>query len=49
MPKTNVAGMPDDFGRWVALAAALAGVGILPKGWQKMLSAAAVVIMILKR
>jgi hypothetical protein len=38
MPRTSVAGLPDDFGKWLALAGALAALGILPKGWQKMIA-----------
>ena len=48
MPKASVAGLPADLGRWLALASALAGLGILPKGWQKALSATGAVIVILK-
>jgi hypothetical protein len=35
-------------GNWLALASALAGVGILPRGWQKGLSAAAAIVVILR-
>lgn len=48
MPRTSATGFPDDIGKWLALASALAGLGILPKGWQKALSAAAAAIMIIK-
>ena len=48
MPRTSVAGVPGDMGKWLALAAALAGLGILPRGWQKALSAVGAVYVIIK-
>lgn len=35
---------PGDVAKWLALASALAGVGVLPKGWQKTISAAGAVL-----
>jgi hypothetical protein len=41
MARTATAGFPgDDFGKLLALAATLVALGVLPKGWQKALSAA---------
>jgi len=40
--------LPDDLGKWLALASALAGLGFLPKSWQKALSAAGAVLAIIK-
>lgn len=48
MAKTVAVGEPDDWARWLALGAALAGVGILPKNWQKGLSFACALVVILK-
>ncbi len=48
VPRTSVAGVPGDMAKWLALASALAGLGILPKGWQKALSAAGAAIVIVK-
>ena len=48
MPRTNVAIGSGDLGKWLAVAAAFAGVGVLPRGWQKTLSGAAAVLMLLK-
>jgi len=47
MPKTST-GAPDDMGKWLALAGALASVGILPKGWQKAIGVAGAVLVIIK-
>jgi len=47
MARTAVAAS-DDWGKWLALAGALAGLGILPKGWQKTISAAGAVYMIVR-
>jgi hypothetical protein len=47
MARTSTAGMPDDMGKWLALAGALAGLGLLPSKWQKAISAASAVILIL--
>jgi hypothetical protein len=35
-------------GKWLALGTALAGVGILPKGWQKTLAPASAAIVIIR-
>jgi hypothetical protein len=48
MPKTSIANLSGDIGKWLTLASALAGVGILPKRWQKVLSAASAVVVIIK-
>jgi hypothetical protein len=48
MTRTATNGIPDDWGRWLALAAAAASVGILPKGWQKTLGAASALLWFLK-
>jgi hypothetical protein len=47
--RTNFAGAPDDLGKWLAVAAALAGAGLLPRTWQKALSATAALLVLLKR
>jgi hypothetical protein len=49
MARTSTAGLPDDLGKWLALAAAAASLGILPKGWQKTLGAASAVVWLLKQ
>lgn len=36
----------DDFGKLLAIAGALIAVGILPKGWQKAVSAASALLLI---
>ncbi len=41
-------GFPDEWGRWLALAAAAASVGLLPKGWQKTLGAASALLWLLR-
>jgi hypothetical protein len=38
----------DDAGKILAVVTALIGVGVLPKGWQKGVSAATAVVLILK-
>jgi hypothetical protein len=48
MSRTSAAGLSGDIGRWLALAGALAGVGILPRRWQKALSAASAVAVIIR-
>jgi len=48
MAKTAVGGFPDDLGKWLALAAAAASVGLLPKGWQKALGTASALAWFLK-
>lgn len=41
MARTVAAGFPgDDFGKLLTLAATLVAVSVLPKGWQKAISAA---------
>ena len=49
MATTNTAGFPDDLDKWLALTAAAAAVGLLPKGWQKALGAASALAWFLKR
>lgn len=44
MTRTVVGG--DDFGRMLGLAGALVALGVLPKGWQKAISAATVLYML---
>jgi len=48
MSNTATAGSPADWDKWLALAAAAASVGLLPKGWQKALGAASALIWFLK-
>lgn len=49
MAHTTTAGLPDDLGKWLALAAAAASLGILPKGWQKTLGVASALVWFLKQ
>ena len=45
--RTASAGFPsDDFGKLLALAGALVSLGLLPKGWQKAISAATALYVI---
>jgi hypothetical protein len=48
MATTVTGGFPDDLEKWLALAAAAASVGLLPKGWQKALGATSALIWFLK-
>jgi hypothetical protein len=48
MSKSATAGFPGDWDKWLALAAAAAAVGLLPRGWQKALGAASGLIWFLK-
>ncbi len=38
----------DDAGKWLGVLAAAVSVGLLPKGWQKGISVATAVLMLLK-
>jgi hypothetical protein len=49
MARSTAAGLPDDLGKWLALAAAAASLGILPKGWQETLGAASALVWLLKQ
>lgn len=40
---------PDDWQRWLTLAAAAAALGLLPRAWQKTLGTAAAALWLLKR
>ena len=44
MAKSTAVGFPEEWGSWLALGAALAGVGLLPRGWQKSLAVAAAAV-----
>jgi hypothetical protein len=47
MARTSVGGCSgDDFGKLLALVGALIAVGVLPKGWQKGVSAATALLLI---
>jgi len=48
MARTATVGSSDDLAKWLALAAAAASVGLLPKGWQKALGAGSALICFLK-
>jgi len=48
MTRTATAGFPDEWGKWLALAAAAASLGILPKGWQRTLGVAGAIVWLLK-
>jgi hypothetical protein len=37
---------PGDIAKWLAVASALAGVGVLPRDWQRTLSAAGAVLLL---
>lgn len=39
-------GTPDDWHKWLALATALASLGLLPRGWQKVLGVAGAVVLL---
>jgi hypothetical protein len=49
MARTASAGLPKDLGKWLALAAAAASLGILPKGWQKSLGTASALVWFIKQ
>lgn len=49
MARTMSAALPADLGKWLALAAAAASLGILPKGWQKTLGVASALVWLLKQ
>lgn len=49
MSSTANADFSGDWDKWLALAAAAASVGLLPKGWQKTLGAVAALAWLLKR
>jgi hypothetical protein len=44
MSKPASSALPDDLGKWLTLLAALAAVGILPRGWQRNLAAASAIL-----
>jgi hypothetical protein len=44
----ETSGFSDDWQKWLALAAAAAAVGILPKKWQKVLAAASTMVWLLR-
>jgi hypothetical protein len=49
MARTAAASFPgDDFGKLLALAGALVSLGVLPKGWQKAISAATALYVLSK-
>ena len=48
MANTATGGFSDDLGKWLALAAAAAAVGLLPKGWQKALGTASFLIWLFR-
>lgn len=48
MARTAVGGLSNDPAKWIMLASAMAGVGLLPRGWQKTLGAAGVVLLAIK-
>ncbi|MCL6550189.1 MAG: hypothetical protein K6T37_04120 [Acidothermus cellulolyticus] len=49
MAKSAAPGVPEEWGNWLALGAALARVGLLPKGWQKTLAGAAAFVWWMSR
>ena len=48
MTRTSVGGLSDDPAKWIMLASAMAGVGLLPKNWQNALGAVGVVLLAIK-
>ncbi|GAA1625283.1 hypothetical protein GCM10009679_32920 [Saccharothrix algeriensis] len=48
MSGTSSGAFSGDLGKWLALAGALAALGLLPKAWQKAISAAGAAYVIAK-
>jgi hypothetical protein len=46
--KTMVAGFDGDWGKLFALLAVLASLGVLPKGWSRMIATAGGLAMLIK-
>jgi hypothetical protein len=49
MTRTTSIGSADDWQKWLALAGALAALGILPKPWQKTIGAASALLWFVNR